>query len=134
MKYLLDTNICIYMIRQKAPAVLGRFESVQPGDVAVSAITVAELQYGAARSRYPEQNRAALSQFLLPLMALDFDQAAADVYGRLRANLEERGQPIGALDQLIAAQAIAHNLTLVTNNLREFERIPDLRLENWAGP
>jgi tRNA(fMet)-specific endonuclease VapC len=133
MKYLLDTNICIYIIKRKPPEVRDRFNTHRPLDIGVSAITVAELEYGAYRSQQIEANRAALQQFLLPLEILAFDLAATQAYGQLRALLSRQGSIIGAMDMLIAAQAIARNLILVTNNTDEFQRIPELRLENWVN-
>lgn len=132
MRFLLDTNICIYIIKTKPPEVRRRFEDCDPGDIGVSAITVAELEFGAAKSKWPDQAREALARFLLPLAALAFDRAAAEAYGPLRAWLEAQGKPIGANDLLIAAQALASGLTLVSNNTREFGRVPKLQVENWA--
>lgn len=132
MKYLLDTNICVYLIRQKPPALLQRFADYAVADIGVTAITVAELTYGVQRSNRPAQNAQALQQFILPLALLDFDYDAAVAYGSIRAELEEAGTPIGSLDTLIAAQALAHHLILVTNNTREFARVPRLLLEDWT--
>jgi tRNA(fMet)-specific endonuclease VapC len=133
MIYLLDTNICIYLIKQKPPEILKKFTQYTPDDLAISAITVAELQFGVQKSRYPAQNQAALEQFLLPLNILDFDYAAAIVYGRIRALLERQGLPIGAMDLLIAAQALSTNLSIITNNTREFVRVPGLQVLNWLN-
>jgi tRNA(fMet)-specific endonuclease VapC len=133
MKYLLDTNICIVLIRQKSAAVLQRLISQQPGDVGISSITLAELVYGVEKSVQIEQNRAALQQFILPLELADFDQPAAAVYGKIRAGLERAGQVIGSMDMLIAAHAISLNTILVTNNLREFQRVRGLVLEDWIA-
>jgi tRNA(fMet)-specific endonuclease VapC len=132
MRFLLDTNICIYIIKRKPQQVIERFDTLQPSDIGISSITVAELEYGASKSQKPEQNKAALQQFLLPLEILVFDQQAAQVYGIIRADLERQGQVIGSLDMLIAAQAKSEGIVLVTNNVREFSRIPDLKLENWV--
>ena len=134
MKYLLDTNICIALIRHKPVALIQRLVVHSPGEVGVSAITVAELSHGAEKSSQPEQNRAALAQFLLPLEVAAFDQTAALAYGRLRAQLERDGQIIGAMDLLIAAHALGLETTLVTNNLREFRRVPELKVEDWIAP
>ena len=131
MRFLLDTNICIYIIKQKAPKVFEKFQTLTPSDVGVSSITVAELEYGAYKSQRLEQNRAALSQFLIPLEILPFDERATQTYGQIRAELERRGIVIGSMDMLIASQAISLGLTLVTNNVREFSQIPSLTLENW---
>lgn len=133
MNVLLDTNMCIYLIKERPPEVLRRFEEYTVGDVGVSSITAAELHFGARKSQRPAQNEQALEQFLLPLDILEFDYDAAVAYGRVRVMLERQGTPIGPLDTLIAAHAISLDLTLVTNNVREFERVPDLRLDNWVG-
>ena len=131
MKYLLDTDICIYVINERPKRVLDRFVKMALGDIGVSSITAAELAYGVAKSG-SQRNRAALEAFLLPLAIVDFDQSAALVYGEIRALLERKGQVIGPLDMLIAAQAKSLGVTLVSNNQREFTRIADLKVENWA--
>ena len=133
MNYLLDTNICIYVINKKPPSVIKRIQTKQPEQIAISAITVAELEYGVWRSRYPDRNRIALLEFLVPFAILDFDQRASAVYGWIRSTLESRGRPIGPMDLLLAAQAKSRNLILVTNNEKEFSRIDGLRTENWAS-
>ena len=133
MKVLLDTNICIYLIKHRPPEVRQRFERYVVGEVGISSITVSELQYGVEKSRRVEQNRAALMQFLLPLIIADFDYASAVVYGRIRAELERLGTPMGPLDTLIAAHAVSLDVTLVTNNERGFSRVSALRLENWVS-
>ena len=133
MKYLLDTNICIYLIRQQPASVIREMAKQQIGDVAISSVTVAELQYGVAKSAQIERNRAALEQFLAPLVIADFDATAAMVYGMIRASLERHGTRIGSLDALIAAHALSLDVALVTNNEREFGRVPDLRVVNWAA-
>jgi tRNA(fMet)-specific endonuclease VapC len=132
VKYLLDTNICIYLIKKKPPQVLRQFRSHSIGDIGISSITVAELQYGVQKSQYPEQNQRALEQFLVPLVIAGFDEQAAATYGTIRAALEAQGTPIGALDMLIAAHALSLGVTLVTNNVREFSRVPELQLVNWV--
>lgn len=129
-RFLLDTNTCIYIINQRPPEVFKRFAGLRVGEVAISSITGAELGFGVEKSG-SQRNRDALGKFLAPLDILPFDEAAMLAYGPLRAGLERAGTPIGALDLLIAAQALSLDLTLVTNNLREFERVPRLRLENW---
>jgi len=134
MKIVLDTNICIYLIKNKPPDLGTHLEAFAPGEVGLSAITVAELNYGVAKSRAVEQNAKALESFLLPMVVLDFDGKSALTYGRLRAGLERKGQPLGALDLLIAAQAVAHDLLLITHNLKEFKRVPGLRCETWVKP
>jgi tRNA(fMet)-specific endonuclease VapC len=135
MIILLDTDICIYIVRQKPIAVLQKFNTYRPGDVGISTITVAELLVGAQKSQRPQQNHAAVEQFLLPLTVVPFDYDAAIVYGNVRAVLEQQGTRIGALDMLIAAQAVSLGVTLVTNNGREFMRVPGLLVEDWVnGP
>lgn len=133
MKVLLDTNICIYLIKRCPPQVLRRFEAYKVGDIGISSITLAELQCGAAKSQRVEQNCAALAQFLAPLEIAAFDAEAACVYGEIRAALERSGMPISALDTLIAAHALRLDVTLATNNVNEFARVPGLRVENWAA-
>lgn len=132
MKLMLDTNICIYLIKQQPPSIIERFLSHPVGDIGISSITVAELAYGVSKSRHLSKNRHALEQFLAPLQVAWFDQAAAWLYGRLCGQLEARGIPIGSMDMLIAAHALSLEVRLVSNNLREFQRVPGLRLENWV--
>jgi len=132
MKYLLDTNICIYLIKQQPPRVMDAFRSHAIGEIGVSSITVSELWYGVAKSTHRQANAQALEQFLLPLIVSPFDGRAGEAYGEIRATLEKQGQPIGAMDLLIAAHAISLGVRLVTNNEREFARVPDLIVENWA--
>ncbi len=131
MKYLLDTDTCIELIRQRSPRLLEKVTSFPTGEMGLSSITVAELQYGVERSQHRDQNRAALAQFLLPFDIADFDPPAAQAYGLVRAVMEARGLPIGALDTLIAAHALALQVTLVTHNLGEFKRVEGLRVESW---
>ncbi len=132
MHYLLDTNICIYIIKHKPISVRERFNKLKIGDVAISVISLCELQYGIAKSSDPEKNQSVLTQFLAPIDVLDFPATASPIFGKIRSQLERLGTPIGNYDLLIASHAIATNLTLVTNNIKEFERIPELKLENWA--
>jgi tRNA(fMet)-specific endonuclease VapC len=133
MRYLLDTNICIYLIKKRPHRLMEKFNAYSVGEIGVSSITVAELQYGVRKSQHPVKNQQALQQFLLPLVIADFDEQAAIAYGEVRAVLEAQGTPIGPLDTLIAAQAISLDVTLVTNNVREFSRVQGLRFENWAA-
>jgi tRNA(fMet)-specific endonuclease VapC len=132
IRYMLDTDICIEIIRRKSLAVLACLRKHAAGSVAISSITLAELQYGVAKSRDPDRNRLALVHFLAPLEVLSFDNIAALAYGKVRGGLERAGQPIGPLDTLIAAHALAAKLTLVTNNQREFSRVADLQVESWG--
>jgi tRNA(fMet)-specific endonuclease VapC len=131
MRYMLDTNICIAIIKGKPPRVLRRLERLSAGDVGISAITLAELRYGIAKSQNIEKNRQALEEFLLPLEIADFDESAASAYGAVRADLENAGRPIGPLDTQIGAHALSLNSVLVTNNAAEFRRIKGLEVENW---
>ena len=132
MKFLIDTNICIYLIKQKPPSVLTRFRALDPGDVGLSSITAAELHYGVEKSQFPDKNRRALNEFMLPLELAPFDEKAAAVYGRIRTGLEKQGRVIGSYDMLIAAHAISLEATLVSNNVKEFSRIPELKVNNWV--
>jgi tRNA(fMet)-specific endonuclease VapC len=132
MKLMLDTNICIYLIKHHPPSVIERFLSHPVDDIGISSVTVAELEYGASKSRHPTKNRTALDQFISPLDVAAFDREAATANGRLRANLEQKGTPIGAMDLLIAAHALSLGVRLITNNAREFRRVPGLRIENWV--
>lgn len=133
MKYLLDTNICIYIIKNKPTDVLTNFQSKSIVDMSVSSITAAELRYGAEKSSQPEKNHSALDGFFSPLTILPFDEACSNYYGNLRKSLESKGQIIGSMDLMIAACALKNNLILVTNNIKEFERIPELKFENWVS-
>ena len=130
IRYLLDTNICIYIIKQHPKQVIEHLRTLLVGDVAISVITLAELEYGAAKSSRPEQNREALIAFTAPLEVLPFDDNASLHYGEIRADLERSGMVIGAMDMLIAAHARSRSLKLVTNNSREFQRIHGLDIEN----
>ena len=131
MRYMLDTNICIYVIKRAPAAVLEKFRQHEAAGLGISAVTAAELAFGVAKSG-SRRNRAALEAFLSALEIAPFDDEAAWVYGDIRADLEARGVPIGLLDTQIAAHALSLEITLVSNNLREFERVPGLRCANWA--
>lgn len=133
MKWLLDTNACIAIIRRRPEVALKRLRGKQVGQVGLSSITLAELEFGASKSQQPTQARAALSEFLLPLEVAPFDDSAAVAYGAVRAALEKKGRPIGPLDTLIAAHALALGSVLVTNNSREFRRVPGLAVEDWTA-
>jgi len=132
MKFLLDTNICIYIIKRKPLDVIERFNQTKISQIGISSITLSELLYGVSKSSKPEQNQIALTQFIAPLEVLPYSDEAAHYYGPLRAYLEKQGTPIGSLDMLIAAHALSINSTLVTNNEKEFNRIPNLKINNWA--
>ena len=129
--YMLDTNICIDMIRRSASRVFGHIQQVQPGDIAISTITLAELECGVHKSSNPAKNAKLLIEVCSVLEILPFDNNAAATYGTVRSQLESKGIPIGPLDGLIAAHALSLGITLVTNNMREFKRIKGLSLENW---
>ncbi len=129
---MLDTNICIYLIKQKPPEVLNRFREYQVGDIAISSITLAELRYGVAKSGYREKNTKALDEFIMPLEILSFDEEATQAYGEIRAALEKLGTPIGSMDLLIAAHAVSLGVTLVTNNTKEFDRVHGLSVVDWT--
>lgn len=130
---LLDTNICIHVINAKPPEVLERFRKYRMGEIGLCSVVAAELAYGVAKSG-SARNRDALEMFLAPLIILPFEVAALWAYGALRAELERKGTPIGALDTMIAAHALSNKSILVTNNSREFARVPGLALENWVQP
>ena len=132
MKLMLDTNICIYLIKEHPASVLGRFALHPVGDIGVSVITLAELEYGVAKSGRPARNREALEQFVSPLEVAPFDRRATAAYGKVRTTLEKKGQPIGSMDLLIAAHAISLEVRLITHNVKEFGKVPGLRVEDWA--
>ena len=127
---MLDTNICIYVINGRRADVVSRFAQHPVGELGISTVTLAELAHGAARSQSP-RSRESLERFLTPLVIADFDEAAAWQFGEVCAILRRAGTPIGPLDTQIAAHALALDCTLVTNNQREFQRVPELRVENW---
>jgi tRNA(fMet)-specific endonuclease VapC len=132
MKFMLDTNTCIYIIKRKPPDVIERFKQTDISQIGISSVTLSELLYGVSKSSKPEQNQIALTQFIAPLVILPYGDEAAQYYGDLRARLEKLGTPIGSLDMLIAAHALSIACTLVTNNEKEFIRIPNLKIDNWA--
>lgn len=129
--HLIDTSICVAILRGASPRVAPRFRAAMRSGVAVSSITVAELKYGVERSNNPARERAGVENLLAAVAILPFDSKAAEGYGMLRRYLERRGEVIGQFDLLIAAHAVAQNATLVTNNTREFSRVPTLHLEDW---
>lgn len=132
MTYMLDTNICIFIIKNKPAGVLEHLKSKMGSGLAISAITLAELEHGVSASAYPERNALALMQFMAIPECLPFTHYAAVEYGKIRADLQKRGTPIGPMDLLIAAHARSEGLTLVTNNTHEFARVDGLALEDWA--
>jgi tRNA(fMet)-specific endonuclease VapC len=132
MKYLIDTNICIYIMNQRPSVVIKKFKRFEPGEIGISTITISELQYGIAKSLYRDKNQKRLEEFTTPFEILAYDTAAARIYGDIRFQLEKSGKLIGPLDLLIAAHALSRGLVLVTNNEKEFKRIKSLRVQNWA--
>ena len=130
---MLDTNICIYIRQQKPEEVLRRFRKLRPGEAALSVITYGELVYGAAKSTHRAAAFDRLRELVQWLPALALPESAAEAYGTIRAGLAAKGEMIGNNDLWIAAHALAAKLTLVTNNEREFQRVPSLKLQNWAG-
>ena len=133
MKYMLDTNICIYAIKHKPEQVFRKLQKIDPQDVCVSSVTYAELVHGVEKSAAIEKNRLALSLLLANIEILDFDTHAAEQYGKVRADLEKKGMPIGPLDSMIAGHALSAGCIIVTNNVGEFSRVKGLKVENWAG-
>ena len=131
MRFMLDTDSCIALIKRKPARALRRIAALAPGEAGISAVTLAELRFGVAKSAQKERNGQALDEFLLPLEIADFDEAAADTYGRVRASLEAAGRPIGPLDTQIGAHALSLGAVLVTHNVREFRRIPGLLVADW---
>ena len=132
MHYLLDTDICIYLIKKRPPEVLEQFRQHSPQDVATSIITLFELEYGVEKSQNPQRSKDALSKFFLPLNLINLDRSSAIEAAIIRAQLEKKGMPIGPYDLLIAGLARSRDMTLVTNNIKEFERVGSLHLENWV--
>ena len=132
MIYLIDTNICIYLMNQKPFKVIQKFKNTEVGKIGISTITVSELNYGVAKSNNKKQNAQRLEEFLTPFEILPYDEAASKYYGMIRTELESQGKIIGPLDMLIAAHALSKDLILVTNNEKEFLRIKSLKVENWA--
>ena len=132
MRYMLDTNICIYVIKHKPVTVFQKLQNINPEDVCISSVTYAKLVHGVEKSAAVEKNRLALSMLLANMEILDFDVDAADCYGKIRAALEKKGTPIGPLDMMIAAHAQSLGYTVVTNNVKEFSRVSALKIENWV--
>ena len=133
MRLMLDTNICIYIIKQQPAFVLERFRQYQVGDIGISTITLSELRYGVCKSQHVNKNAKALDEFIIPLEIWPFDEDAARNYGNIRSSLERAGTSIGAMDMLIAAHAVSLGVTLVTSNMREFSRVPGLLLADWCA-
>ena len=132
IKYLIDTNICIYIMNKRPTGIIHKFKLFDVGEIGVSTITVSELQYGVSKSKNRRLNKQRIEEFLSPLEILPYDEIAASIYGDIRLQLEKRGEPIGPLDLLIAAHALSRNLVLISNNEKEFKRVKKLKVENWA--
>lgn len=132
MKFMLDTNICIFLIKKKSPDILRHIKKYSAGDIGISSITLAELEYGVEKSKHVERNRPALNEFILPLEIAPFDEKAAETYGYIRAMLEKKRVPIGSMDMLIGAHALSLGVTLVTNNVKELNRIKGLKIVDWT--
>jgi tRNA(fMet)-specific endonuclease VapC len=132
MKYLIDTNICIYIMNKRPIAVIHKFKQFDVDEICVSTITVSELQYGVSRSRDRRLNKQRVEEFLSPFEISAYDEPAANIYGDIRHQLEKSGETIGPLDLMIAAHALSRNFVLVTNNEKEFKRVKNLKIENWT--
>ena len=132
MRYMLDTNICIYAIKHKPERVLTRLQEHDPEEICISSVTYAELVHGVEKSKAVEKNRIALALLLANIEIMKFDSLAAESYGKIRAELEKSGTPIGPLDTIIAGHAQSLGFTVVTNNTKEFKRVSGLKIENWA--
>ncbi len=130
--YLLDTNICIYLMKNAFPSMTKKILAMDPSLLYISSITVFELEYGASKSKWSEQTKTKLAMFLAPFNILPFDSDDAVAAGSVRQYLEMHGMPIGPYDTLIAAQGLSKKLTVITNNTKEFSRIPELTVEDWT--
>lgn len=130
--YLLDTNICIYAMKNAYPALTDKLFHIPPSEISISSITVGELEYGCSRSKWGERSRNVMNMFLAAYTVLPFDRNDAALFGQLRAILASFGTPIGPYDVQIAAQGLSRDLTVVTHNTSEFARVPKLRLEDWV--
>jgi len=133
MNFLIDTNICIYIMNERPYEVIQKFKTTEIGQIGISSITVSELNYGVSKSKYQKQNSKRLEEFLAPFEILPYDENASRFYGKIRAQLESDGNIIGPLDMLIAAHALSKDIVLVTNNEKEFKRIKSLKVENWVS-
>ena len=132
MKFLIDTNICIYIMNNRPPEVIQRFKNIEIGLIGISSISVSELHYGVNKSRCIKHNLKRLEEFLNPFEILPYDENASRYYGKIRSQLEKQGNVIGPLDMLIAAHALSKDLILITNNEKEFKRIQAVKVENWV--
>ncbi len=132
MIYLLDTNTCIYFLNSSSEKIISQFKRFSPSEINLSSITVAELFYGAEKSKAKKRNWAIVENFVSPFEIVPFDEKSCEIYARIRASLEKSGVPIGPMDMLIASISLANNSILVSNNIKEFRRIKGLKLENWV--
>ncbi len=132
MMFLIDTNICIYIMNEHPPEVIQKFREIGVGKICISSITVSELQYGVYKSKQIKKNLKRLDEFLSPFEIISYAENSANYYGKIRSQLEKQGNVIGPLDVLIAAHALSENLTLITNNEKEFKRVKSLQVENWV--
>ena len=132
MIYLLDTNICIHFLNRTSQKIISRFKECSPSEIKLPSITVAELFYGAQKSKAKSRNWAIVENFISAFEIIAFNEVSCRIYARIRASLEKSGAPIGPMDLLIASISLTHNFTLVTNNVKEFRRIKGLKLENWT--
>ena len=130
--YMLDTNMCIYIIKKRPIGLLEKFNSIPENSLCISVVTYAELQYGVERSSSKKMNQEIIKDFISRLTVLSWDMEAASHYGKIRSNLEKKGTPIGNMDLMIAAHALSQTCTIVSNNLREFKRVEGLKYENWV--
>ena len=131
IKYMIDTNICIYIMNKRPIEIIRKFKKFEIGEIGVSTITISELQYGVVKSKKSKLNQQRIDEFLSPLEIIPYDENAANIYGEIRFSLEKSGKPIGPLDLLIAAHALSRNLVLVTNKEKEFHRVKKLKVKNW---
>lgn len=132
IKYLLDTNICIFIIKKQPEKIIRKLQEFDVSEIGISSITLSELEYGIRKSAKPEQNKLALVEFLAPINVVSFDDVASEEYGKIRSGLEKIGTPIGPLDTLIGVHALSIGCILVTNNTKEFKRIKGLTIEDWS--
>jgi len=132
MKYMLDSNICIYIMNERPKHILDKFRTLSECDVSISSVVLSELNYGAHKSHHKEKNLVALEKFTVPVQAVSYDAQAASHFGEIRVALERQGLVIGPYDLMIAAHALSVNATLITNNLKEFSRVKNLRCEKWS--
>ena len=134
MIYLVDTNVCVNLLRNKDPLLTRRFHAHKPADIVLCSVVISELYYGAALSQQPHPHQAKIRVFAQPYSSLPFDDVAGKIYGELRADLKKRGTPIGVYDLMISSIALASSLIVVTHNTKEFGRVPGLTLEDWQTP